>query len=75
MIFDNASTCLLAAEEIRKIFELDTLKEALESKNISWSFIPKRASMVRQVLGAYHWINKAGSEENSWMSIYPAVSA
>ena len=43
MISDNASTYLSAAEEISKIFASDTLKEALESKNISWSFIPKRA--------------------------------
>ena len=44
MISDNASTYLSAAEKIRKIFESDTLKEALESNNISWSFIPKCAS-------------------------------
>jgi len=43
MISDNASTYLSAAEELRKMFESDTLKEALESQNISWTFIPKRA--------------------------------
>ena len=43
MISDNTSTYLSAAKELRKIFESDTLKEALESQNISWTFIPKWA--------------------------------
>ena len=45
LISDNASTYLSAAEELRKMFESDTLKEALASQNISWTFIPKRAPL------------------------------
>ena len=43
MISDNASTYLAAAEELRKLFESDALKEALTHHNVTWQFIPKRA--------------------------------
>ena len=43
MISDNASTYLAAAEELRKLFESDTLKTALAHQNVTWHFIPKRA--------------------------------
>ena len=43
MISDNASTYLAAAEELRKLFESDALKEALTHQNVTWQFIPKRA--------------------------------
>lgn len=43
MISDNASTYLAMAEELRKLLESDTLKEALAYQNITWHFIPKRA--------------------------------
>ena len=43
MISDNASTYLAVAEELQRMFNSDALKEALESQNISWHFIPKRA--------------------------------
>ena len=43
MISDNASTYLAAAEELQRMFNSVELKEALESQNISWHFIPKRA--------------------------------
>jgi len=43
MISDNASTYLAAAEELQRMFNSEELKEALESQNISWQFIPKRA--------------------------------
>ena len=43
IISDNASTYLAAAEELQRMFNSDTLKEALESQNVTWQFIPKRA--------------------------------
>ena len=43
MISDNATTYLAAAEELRKLFESDGLKEALTHQNVTWQFIPKRA--------------------------------
>lgn len=43
MISDNASTYLAAAEELRKLFESDTLKTALAHQNVTWHFIRKRA--------------------------------
>jgi len=43
MISDNASTYLAAAEELQRAFESDALKEALESQNVTWQFIPKFA--------------------------------
>ena len=55
MISDNASTYLSAAEELRKIFWSDTMKEALAYQNISWTFIPKWApwygSFWEQIIG------------------------
>ena len=43
MISDNASTYLEAAEELQRMFNSESLKEALESQNVTWHFIPKRA--------------------------------
>ena len=43
MISDNASTYLAAAEELQRMFSSEALKEALESQNVTWHFIPKRA--------------------------------
>ena len=69
MISDNASTYLAAAEELQRMFSSEALKEALESQNVTWHFIPKRAPMVRRILGTYHWINQAGGEEDTWQNI------
>ena len=52
MISDNASTYLAVAEELQKLFESDTLKEALAHQNVTWHFIPKESPMVWGVLGA-----------------------
>ena len=43
MISDNASTYLAAAEELQRMFNSEALMEALESQNVTWQFIPKRA--------------------------------
>ena len=43
MISDNASTYLAAMEELQRMFNSESLKEALESQNVTWHFIPKRA--------------------------------
>ena len=43
MISDNASTYLAAADELRRLFESETLKGALEVQSVTWDFIPKRA--------------------------------
>jgi len=43
MISDNASIYLGAAEKLLRILNSEALKEALESQNVSWQFIPKCA--------------------------------
>jgi len=43
MISHNASTFLAAAEDLKRLFESEALKEALECHNVIWHFIPKRA--------------------------------
>ena len=43
MISDNTSTYLAAVEELLRMFNSEALKEALESQNVTWQFIPKRA--------------------------------
>ena len=47
MISDNASTYLAAVEDLQKLFELNSLKEALGRQNVVWHFIPKRAPWYR----------------------------
>jgi len=47
MIADNASTFLAAAENLQRLFESETLREALERQNITWHFIPKCAPWYR----------------------------
>ena len=43
MISDNASTFLVAAEDLQRLFESETLQRELEHHNVTWRFIPKRA--------------------------------
>ncbi|XP_065891733.1 uncharacterized protein [Dysidea avara] len=43
MTSDNASTYLAAVEELQRMFNSESLKEALESQNVTWHFIPKHA--------------------------------
>ena len=43
MMSDNATTCLAAAEELKKLFESPELKEILHRQNVDWRFITKRA--------------------------------
>jgi len=43
MLSDNASTYLAAAEELKKLFESDVIKEGLGRQGVDWQFIPKRA--------------------------------
>ena len=43
MISDNASTYLSAAEELKRLFLLPSLKEAFGRRGVDWQFIPKRA--------------------------------
>ena len=40
MICDNASTYLVAAEELQRMFNSEALKEALESQNVTWQLFP-----------------------------------
>ena len=42
MISDNASIHLVATEELQRMFNSESLKEALKSLNVTWHFIPKR---------------------------------
>ena len=43
MISDNASTFMSAAEELKRLFDLDTLHEDLSKQGVEWRFIPCRA--------------------------------
>ena len=43
MISDNASTYLAAADELQRLFDSPSLKQALEYHGVTWQFIPKRA--------------------------------
>lgn len=70
MISDNASTYLAVAEELQRMFNTEALKEALESQNVTWQFIPKRASMVRGILGTDHRTDQTSTEEDTWQNIY-----
>ena len=41
MISDNASTFLVAAEDLQRLFKSETLERELEHHNVTWRFIPK----------------------------------
>ena len=43
LISDNASTYMAAAEELLSLFQSTLLTETLNSKGVTWKFIPKRA--------------------------------
>ena len=43
-IYDNASTYLLAAEEVTALFPSQILKASLSKQGVDWRFIPKRVS-------------------------------
>jgi len=43
MVSDNQSTYLASAEELKKLFDSDTVKNYLADHGIEWIFIPKRA--------------------------------
>ena len=43
-ISDNASTYLLAAEEVTALFPSQILKASLSKQGVDWRFIPKRVS-------------------------------
>ena len=62
IISDNASTYLAAAEELHKLFESNTLKEALAHQNVTWHFIPKRAAWYggfwEHLIGLTKWAVK-----------------
>jgi hypothetical protein len=43
MVSDNGSTYLSAAEELKRLFQSTSLKEAFNRRGVEWHFIPKRA--------------------------------
>lgn len=43
MVSDNASTFMAAAEELKGLFESDTVHEEFNRRGIEWKFIPRRA--------------------------------
>ena len=43
MVSDNASTFMSAADELKRLFESDTLHEDLSKRGVEWRFIPCRA--------------------------------
>ena len=43
LLSDNASTYLVAAEELKYLFSSSELSESLSHKGTEWKFIPKRA--------------------------------
>jgi transposase InsO family protein len=43
MVSDNGSTYLSAAEELKRLFQSISLKEAFNRRGVDWQFIPKRA--------------------------------
>jgi hypothetical protein len=43
MISDNGTTYIAAADQIRELMDSPTVKDFLANRNITWTFIPKRA--------------------------------
>jgi len=43
VLSDNASTFMAAADDLKALFESDTVKESLGNQGIEWKFIPRRA--------------------------------
>ena len=60
MISDNASTYLLAAEEVTALFSTQTLKSSLSKQGVDLRFIPKRINER----------HKDNSEEGPWTIIF-----